>query len=211
MDRPLAPPFDAVDPRDQTRARIAALWRRDAIDVLALANWKVSTAGAALAEAVEIAEGEPWPSTDARVAFERHTATIPADWPLADVRLDLDVGADATVVLHSRHGIERHRIARGGSTLAPPTRAFGIQIVAEARDAVASPGTASRPHLGATRLLLTTPDAAAELAQLEAEAEAIAGAAAAPPTAATVEERWASLRTALDALEAGGPDSALGG
>jgi hypothetical protein len=117
-------------------------------DALALANWKVTTTSAGT---VEIAQGEPWPPGDA-VAFERHTVTVPATWPLADVRLELDVGADAVAVLHSRLGVERHRIGTAAPPLRTPTRAFGLRIEAH-RPPPSDDGTGG-PLLGTTRLIL---------------------------------------------------------
>jgi hypothetical protein len=122
---------------------------RRVIDALTLANWKATTASAGT---VEIAQGEPWPPGDA-VAFERHTVTVPATWPLADVRLELDVGADAVAVLHSRLGVERHPTGPAAPPLRTPTRAFGLRIEARRASPSAEDG-AGGPRLGTTRLVL---------------------------------------------------------
>ncbi len=166
--------------------RLLALRRRYAIDVQPLAKWRATPAGG---DEIEIAEGDPWPTGAVSVAFDRHTVTIPSPWPLADVRLDLDVGGDADVVLHSRFGRSMHRILAGGGALPAPARAFGIRI-----DAHAAGGAA---RLGATRLLLVGPDVGDALARIEAEPdpdvrerallawELRAGANAGPPPAGT--------------------------
>jgi hypothetical protein len=121
---------------------------RRVIDALTLANWKATTASTGT---LEIAQGEPWPAGDA-VAFERHTVTVPATWPLDDVRLELDVGADGVAVLHSRLGVERHPIGPAAAPLRAPTRAFGLRIEAR-RPPPLDDGTGG-PCLGTTRLVL---------------------------------------------------------
>ena len=93
------------------------------IDVLTLANWK---AWSAAAGTVEIAMGDPWPAGDT-VAFERHTVTIPAAWPLGAVRLEIDAGGPGHAELHSRLGRERHPVGPDAPALPVPTRAFGIR------------------------------------------------------------------------------------
>jgi len=159
MQHPANPPDPGDGPVSVDR-RLIALRRRHAIDVLPLANWRATRDGGG---AADIAEGEPWPTGIGAVSFERHTVTIPASWPLADVRLDLDLGGGAEVTLHSRYGRETHRIGAGGSALTPPTRAFGIRIVGHA--------TGVAPRLGATVLLLVDPELGAALARLESEAD----------------------------------------
>jgi hypothetical protein len=130
---------------------------RRVIDALTLANWKATTTSAGT---VEIAQGEPWPPGGA-VAFERHTVTVPAPWPLADVRLELDVGADAVAVLHSRLGVERHPIGAAAPPLRTPTRAFGLRIEAHRAPPSVDDGTGG-PHLGTTRLVLLEASETAE-------------------------------------------------
>ncbi len=121
---------------------------RPVIDELLVAHWKATPEGG---EPVEITAGTPWPATGARVGFDRHTVTVPAEWPLDDVRLELDVGSEASVTMHSRFGIESHRIDRGGGALVPPARAFGIRIAAE------PPASGALAVFGATRLVLLGP------------------------------------------------------
>jgi alpha-mannosidase len=41
-----------------------------------------------------IALGQPWPVRDGLVTFERSDISVPADWPLEDCRLDLDLGGE---------------------------------------------------------------------------------------------------------------------
>jgi hypothetical protein len=153
-------PHDPGTASASVERRLVELRRRHAIDVLPLANWRAATEGGAPAD---IAEGDAWPTGRGGVTFERHTVTIPAEWPLADVRLDLDIGGEAEVTLHSRYGPETHRIGPGGSALTPPTRAFGIRILARATEA--------EPRLGPTALRLVDPEFGAALARLQAEAD----------------------------------------
>jgi hypothetical protein len=134
---------------DSPRPRPTEHAERLVADALALANWKATTVSA---DAVEIAEGEPWPPGDA-VAFERHTVTVPAAWPLADVRLQLDVGADGVAILHSRLGVERHPIGPAAPPVRAPTRAFGLRIEARRASRAVDDGTGG-PRLGTTQLVL---------------------------------------------------------
>jgi hypothetical protein len=122
---------------------------RPVIDSLPLANWKATSAAAGT---VEIAQGEPWP-LGATIAFERHTVTVPASWPLADVRLELDVGAEAVAILHSRLGVERHPIGPDEPPLRAPTRAFGLRVEAHRSAPAVDQGTFV-PRFGTTRLVL---------------------------------------------------------
>jgi hypothetical protein len=131
-----------------------------AIDVLPLANWKATSATAGV---VEIAEGEAWPPGPT-VAFERHTVTVPAAWPLADVRLELDVGAEGVAVLHSRLGIERHPIGPAAPPLRAPTRAFGLRIEARRPSQAVDDATVA-PRLGTTRLVLLEADGTGDAPQ----------------------------------------------
>src|SRR5437660_10561338 len=38
--------------------------------------------------------GQPWPVRDGVVVFEHSTIDVPSDWPLEDIRLDLDPGGE---------------------------------------------------------------------------------------------------------------------
>jgi hypothetical protein len=173
----------------ELRHALDELRRRSVIDTLALANWRAASAMAGVAE---IAEGDPWPPGDP-VVFERHTVTVPAEWPLADVRLDLDPGCDGDVRLHSRLGQERHRVGPGRPWLPVPTRAFGIRL--EAQPSPAETGDA--PRFGRTCLVRLHPQRLALHTRLSAEADAVGGALAAGAGRAALEARLAAVQVEL--------------
>jgi hypothetical protein len=189
---PMNPPSPTPDldlRLSELRQALDELRCRSVIDTLALANWKASSA---MADVTEIAEGDPWPPGDP-VVFERHTVTIPADWPLGDVRLDLDPGGEGDVRLHSRLGPERHRVGTDTPWLPVPTRAFGIRL--EARPSPAATGEA--PRLGRTRLVRLDPQRLALHMRLSAEADAVGGALAAGADPAALEARLADVEVEL--------------
>ena len=168
-------PFDPHDPRTpeqrlaHLRARLGDLraWRvRDAVP---LGNWRATPEGG---EPVEIAAGDPWPTSDGVVAFDRHTVTFPADWPLGDVRLELDAGGEGLATLHSKFGKRAFGLDPYHRELAVPALAFGLRIEAVARRPFGEP--VPDPRFGTTRLVRLEPDVEALATRLMVVAEAIA-------------------------------------
>lgn len=118
-------------------------------DQLVLGNWKATAPGAA---PVPIQRGEPWPSREGVLVFERHTVTVPPEWPLDRVRLQLDMGGHGQAWVHSKLGKKVHEIGPGLSGLPVPALAFGLRVEVEA---LAQDGAdAALPVLGLTRLAL---------------------------------------------------------
>jgi hypothetical protein len=119
------------------------------------------------------------------------------------VRLELDVGAGAEVLLHSYRGRERHTIGRFGPALAAPTRAFGIRVETGAASAASGERAGDAgpaPRLGATRLVLHAPGAAAALDALAAGAASVAAAWAVGAPRPDDEMRLAALEADLQEL-----------
>lgn len=103
-----------------------------------------------------IAGGERWPSRDGVVCLEHAMVTVPAEWPPADARLELDLGGEGLVRLRYDDGTEedfghdpQHRRypLRG--------RSFAIEASAVARKPFGRPNPDAR--LGQTRLALADP------------------------------------------------------
>jgi len=114
------------------------------------------------APAQEIATGAPWPTRTAAIVFERPSVTVPARWPLADARVDLDTAAPLTAVVHSKHGRVVTTVAPGRSSLPAPALAYGLRLEATAEVA------ATAPRFGRARLVRVDPDVAARADRLTA-------------------------------------------
>lgn len=160
-------------------------------DQLELGNWKVMAEGAS---PTAIQQGEPWPSRQGTLVFERHTVTVPPEWPLDQVRLELDMGGRGQAWMHSKFGRVHHDIGPRLPGLQVPALAFGLraEVVAEPSDA----GSAPMPLMGQTRLVLV--DEAADtlhrgLQDLELQVEKMG----------LTRETSARLRRLLDELAAG--------
>lgn len=177
-------PFDPHDPRTpeqrlaHLRARLSDLRAWRVRDALPLGNWRATPAGG---ESVEIVAGDPWPTREGVVAFDRHTVTFPADWPLAHVRLELDAGGEGLALVHSKYGKRAFGLDPHHRELAVPALAFGLRIEAVARRPFGEP--VPDPRFGVTRLV-----------RLDADVEALAN-------------RLAVVAEAVAALRAGGRDA----
>ena len=71
---------------DRLRKRLVELDRWIVRQSIALDGWTFDGA--------PIGAGQPWPTREGVVAFRCPSVTVPADWPLEDVRLDLDLGGE---------------------------------------------------------------------------------------------------------------------
>ncbi|MDF1521352.1 MAG: glycoside hydrolase family 38 C-terminal domain-containing protein [Trueperaceae bacterium] len=185
---------DPHDPRNPAqrlahlRARLGDLRAWRVRDAMPLGHWRATPLGG---EPVEIAAGDPWPTRegvvgdgtvgDGLVAFDRHTVTFPADWPLADVRLELDAGGEGLALVHSKFGKHAFGLDPYHRELAVPALAFGLRLEAVARRPFGEP--VPDPRFGVTRLL-----------RLDRDVEALA-------------TRLAVVAEAVDALLAGGRDA----
>jgi hypothetical protein len=176
------------------------------IDVVPLANWWASSA---VADAAVVVAGDAWPAGDP-VVLERHTVTIPSDWPLDTTRLHLDTGGTGQVLLHSRLGRERHPVGPDTAWVPVPTRAFGIRVEAY-RTPPAGAVTAAAPRLGATRLVRLDPGWLAMKARLDTEVCAIDAALAASDDLPLIETRLAAIESAVGAAIASAPAAARAG
>jgi alpha-mannosidase len=170
---------DPHDPRSAAqrlahlRARLADLRAWRVRDAMPLGHWRATPAGG---EPVEIAEGDPWPAREGDadngvVAFDRHTVTFPADWPLADVRLELDAGGEGLALVHSKFGKRAFGLDPYHRELAVPALAFGLRLEAVARRPFGEP--VPDPRFGVTRLLRLDPDVEALATRLAVVAEAV--------------------------------------
>lgn len=118
-------------------------------DQLELGNWKATAEGAS---PVPIQRGEPWPSREGVLVFERHTVTVPPEWPLDRVRLQLDMGGSGHAWIHSKLGKSAHEVVQGSAGLPVPALAFGLRVEVEAP--ASDDPDAPIPVLGLTRLAL---------------------------------------------------------
>ena len=48
-----------------------------------------------------IAPGSPWPSREGIASFAHPAVEVPADWPLDETRLQLDLGGEALIAIES--------------------------------------------------------------------------------------------------------------
>jgi alpha-mannosidase len=168
-------PIDPHDPRTpeqrlaHVRARLGDLRAWRVRDALPLGNWRATPEGG---EPVAIAEGDAWPTRTGVVAFDRHTVTFPAEWPLADVRLELDAGGEALAILHSKFGQRAFGLDPYHRELAVPALAFGLRIEAVARRPFGEP--VPDPRFGTTRVVWLDADVERLVHRLDVVAEAVA-------------------------------------
>ena len=76
---------------DRVRKRLIELDQWTARRMVPLDGWTFNGA--------PLSAGEPWPTRDGVVTLRLSPVTVPADWPLDDVRLDLDLGGEGLVRL----------------------------------------------------------------------------------------------------------------
>ena len=76
---------------DRLRKRLIELDQWTARRTLALDGWTFDGA--------PIAAGTPWPTREGVIAFRSAQVTVPADWPLEETRLDLDLGGEGLIRL----------------------------------------------------------------------------------------------------------------
>lgn len=142
---------------ERLRARAAALDEARVLERFDLEMWRAVPADA---PAQEIAADEPWPTRTADIAFERPSVTVPARWPLADARVELETEAPLTAIVHSKHGRVAIEVAPGRTSLPAPALAYGLRLEATAEVA------ATAPRFGRARLVRVDPDVTARAARL---------------------------------------------
>ncbi len=111
------------------RAARVGLEARSVVDHIDLGHWR---AARETGPWQPIERGEPWPEGEGPVAFERHTVTVPPEWPLAHVRLALAPGGPGRALVHSKHGRVAFDLAPAGSPVPVPALAFGLRLEAQA-------------------------------------------------------------------------------
>ncbi|GAC1445431.1 MAG: alpha-mannosidase [Chloroflexota bacterium] len=107
-------------------------------------------------EGVALRAGSAWPHRDGVVSIDHAHIEVPAEWPMADVRLDLDVGGEALVCLQYDDGTSERFGHDPFHHRYPVTqRGFSLSVEAVARSPFGAPNRDAR--LGRSRLLLTEP------------------------------------------------------
>ncbi|MFN2321712.1 MAG: alpha-mannosidase [Trueperaceae bacterium] len=168
-------PFDPHDPRSpeqrlaHLRARLGDLRAWRVRDAMPLGHWRATPEGS---EPAELEAGDPWPTREGVVAFDRHTVTFPADWPLDEVRLELDAGGEGLATLHSKFGKSAFGLDPHHRELAVPALAFGLRIEAVARRPFGEP--VPDPRFGTTRIVRLDADVERLSNRLSFVAEAVA-------------------------------------
>ena len=150
--------------RIETRVGEMRLWRNRAH--FELREWE--------SDGERLSPGDPWPRVDGLVRFAHPEVVVPAEWPLGDVRLQLDFGGEGVLRLLYGEGREVWGLDVEHQEWPLRDRRFSVEVEAVARLLLGRPNAGAR--LERSRLVVVEPGIqrlSAALAAISATARAL--------------------------------------